>query len=307
MKARLAVAAALALVVVPAAVAVSPPGGDTTPPTMTAASENVTANVNGVASAVVEYAEPVASDAVDGPVPVSCAPQSGATFKLGTTRVTCTAVDSHGNRASLSFDVVVQDTQPPPWVVRVDSSVAGTTARVSWQLPNSPDAVGVVVARTPGVGGANRSVVYRGSARSFTDRRLKPGVTYAYEASTVDRANNVSAPVRAFARVAGGLLSSPFDGEELTAAPMLTWKPVGGANYYNVQLWAVLKQGEKKLLSIWPTTNQLALTPTWTFKGVHYRLVPGTYRWYVWPGYGAISRARYGKLLGSNTFLIVSS
>ena len=90
MKARLALAATLALVVVPAAVAVSPPGGDTTPPTMTAASENVTENVNGAASAVVEYAEPVASDAVDGPVPVTCLPASGALFKLGTTRVTCT-------------------------------------------------------------------------------------------------------------------------------------------------------------------------------------------------------------------------
>jgi hypothetical protein len=233
-------------------------------------------------------------------------PESGSLFKLGKTRVTCTAVDSNGNRASLSFDVVVQDTQPPPWVARVDSSVTGTSAHVRWQLPSSPDAVGVVVVRTPGVGGVNKSVVYRGSATSFTDPRLRPGVTYAYEVSTVDRANNVSPPIRAFARVAGGLLSSPFDGETLTAAPTLTWKPVAGADYYNVQLWAVLKHGEKKLLSIWPTTNSLSLTPTWTFKGVHYRLAPGTYRWYVWPGIGPLARARYGKLLGSNTFLIVA-
>jgi hypothetical protein len=28
------------------------------------------------------------------------------------------------------------------------------------------------------------------------------------------------------------------------------------------------------------------------------------YRWYVWPGFGRISAARYGRLLGSSTFVV---
>ena len=38
-----------------------------------------------------------ATDAVDGAVPVSCAPRSGSFFKVGRTHVTCSATDSSGN------------------------------------------------------------------------------------------------------------------------------------------------------------------------------------------------------------------
>jgi hypothetical protein len=279
---------------------------DSIPPTFTQTSESVEIDVNGASATTVDYAEPTASDNIDGPVPVSCAPESGSQFKLGSTAVTCTATDSHGNSKSLSFRVRVRDTIPPPWVERVESKVSGTTAVVNWRLPTSTDVAGAVVARTPGLGAAARSIVYRGPATSFTDRGLKRGVTYDYEVSTYDLAQNRSAAVRAFARVAGGLLVEPFDGEQLTAPPLLTWKAVAQADYYNVQIWAVLRGGEKKVLSIWPTENQLQLPSKWSFQGVRYGLAKGTYRWYVWPGVGRIALARYGKLLGSNTFVIVS-
>ena len=42
---------------------------------------------------------------------------SGATFPLGTTTVTCTATDQGGNLATNSFDVTVRDTTPPDLVV----------------------------------------------------------------------------------------------------------------------------------------------------------------------------------------------
>ncbi len=38
-----------------------------------------------------------AIDAVDGELPVSCEPESGSRFKVGTTKVTCEATDSAGN------------------------------------------------------------------------------------------------------------------------------------------------------------------------------------------------------------------
>jgi hypothetical protein len=51
--------------------------------------------------------EPVAVDATDGVVPVTCTPASPHRFQVGRTRVTCSAVDKAGNGASGGFDVYV--------------------------------------------------------------------------------------------------------------------------------------------------------------------------------------------------------
>jgi hypothetical protein len=54
-----------------------------------------------------------AQDAEDGPVDVSCNHNSGETFPIGETIVTCSAEDSAGNRAEESFTITVQDTTAP--------------------------------------------------------------------------------------------------------------------------------------------------------------------------------------------------
>jgi hypothetical protein len=54
-----------------------------------------------------------ATDTIDGPVPVSCTPASGAVFPMGTTEVKCTARDSRQNTATAHFTVTVVDTMPP--------------------------------------------------------------------------------------------------------------------------------------------------------------------------------------------------
>jgi hypothetical protein len=54
-----------------------------------------------------------ADDLVDGATPVGCTPASASTFALGTTTVTCTAIDSRGNLATGAFTVTVVDTTPP--------------------------------------------------------------------------------------------------------------------------------------------------------------------------------------------------
>jgi hypothetical protein len=51
--------------------------------------------------------QPVAIDANDGVVPVTCAPASPHRFRIGVTRVTCRAADAAGNKTSGSFDVYV--------------------------------------------------------------------------------------------------------------------------------------------------------------------------------------------------------
>jgi len=77
---------------------------DTTPPELKLPSDmTVQATSPG---AVVTFSVS-ASDLVDGSMPVTCTPASGSTFPLGTTTVTCSAIDKTGNKASASFKVTV--------------------------------------------------------------------------------------------------------------------------------------------------------------------------------------------------------
>jgi hypothetical protein len=57
--------------------------------------------------AVVRYSV-TATDAVDGTVPASCKPPSGSRFRIGTTRVRCSATDASGNIAAAAFKVTVR-------------------------------------------------------------------------------------------------------------------------------------------------------------------------------------------------------
>lgn len=65
------------------------------------------------AGATVAFDAPTARDLVDGDVAVGCDRSSGETFALGTATVTCSAADAHGNVATASFDVTVEDTGNP--------------------------------------------------------------------------------------------------------------------------------------------------------------------------------------------------
>ena len=47
------------------------------------------------------------------------------------------------------------------------------------------------------------------------------------------------------------------------------------------------------------------LTRQWKYAGKRYKLTPGIYTWYVWPGIGPRSAAEYGPLIGSSSFRIV--
>ena len=99
---------------------------DTTPPTVNVPG-NITTPATGSSGAVVTFAAS-ASDIVDGSITPSCLPPSGSTFPVGTTTVTCTATDVHGNTGSGSFSVTVQDTTPPVVTVPANMNVAATGA-----------------------------------------------------------------------------------------------------------------------------------------------------------------------------------
>lgn len=80
---------------------------DTTPPEISGMPSDIAKTATSSFGATVNYAEPTASDLVDGSVPVNCSPASGSTFALGETTVTCSASDSRNNTASKTFKVNV--------------------------------------------------------------------------------------------------------------------------------------------------------------------------------------------------------
>jgi fibronectin type 3 domain-containing protein len=372
---------------------------DHTVPVLSGVPVNRVLEANGPNGSTVNFDTPTATDNLDGPIAaVACSPGSGSTFPLGTTTVTCSATDSHGNTGTASFSVTVVDTTKPSLVVPSDHSVYATTeagipasdpavqaflsqatavdiadprpaitnnapmffpvgqtvvtftatdaslnsvskqstldvrplpptgtpqpppppprkppgdvtnltatagdgvVRLSWQTPTGIDHV--VVTRAPSSGG-DAQVVYTGSGRSLTDRGVTNGVEYRYIVVSVDANGETSAGVAAVALPKRTMLRSPKDGTRLRKPPKLRWFAVEGATYYNVQLF----RGNVKILSAWPSKPTLVLKAKWSYDKRRFRLTPGTYRWYVWPGFGARSAADYGELLGFFGFQMIS-
>jgi hypothetical protein len=72
---------------------------------------NITRDATGATGAAVTFTA-TASDNVAGSLTASCSPQSGSTFNVGTTTVTCTATDGR-NTGSASFTVTITDVATP--------------------------------------------------------------------------------------------------------------------------------------------------------------------------------------------------
>jgi hypothetical protein len=203
------------------------------------------------------------------------------------------------------------DVVPPHEVASVRVKAADASVTLTWTLPRDPDFDRVSVSRTASGKGARATTIYQGTKRSLTDRRLKNGVRYRYRISTHDRAGNRSAGVLVAATPQAPLVA-PKDGVSVSAPPLLRWQAVPRATYYNVQIWLVRSFGQAKtvrpgkVLSSWPSPTRLKLSSRWRFEGKVYRLVPGQYRWYVFPGLGKRSAARYGALLGQSSFTVIA-
>jgi hypothetical protein len=264
---------------------------DATPPAVTAAPDrapdakgwyrrpltvtfSATDPVSGVAScaAAARYAGP---DRQDVPLAGSCRDGAGNTSE---------------QRFVLSYDATA------PKLSRVRAQVARGVARIGWQKP--ADAVLVRIERIPGVNGAKRTHVYSGTGERFLDRTVRNGVRYRYEVSALDAAGNVFGTV-----IATGPRPALYEpaAQEVVRSPVtLAWKAAAGARYYNVQL----HRNGVKVLSAWPRTARFRLVRSWRYLGKAQSLRPGNYTWYVWPGIGPRALSRYGKALGSSTFVV---
>ncbi len=144
-------------------------------------------------------------------------------------------------------------------------------------------------------------MVYSGPGDSFLDRRLRNGRRYRYVVSLIDQAGNRSTDSASAVPTSSPLLT-PAAGARLSAPPLLSWRRVRRADYYNVQLL----RGRRKVLSRWPTAREFQLKRRWRFAGKARRLVPGRYCYFVWPGFGPRAHRDYGRLLGVRCFRITA-
>ena len=223
----------------------------------------------------------------------SCSSVSYAGPDNGAAAVPGSCSDIAGNSTGASFAFKYDASAPS--LFAVTAKLGNRSAQVAWR--KSPDTALVEVLRAPGRAGKGETLVYRGSKAGFRDTGLVPGRRYEYRVAAIDGAANRAE--NKLKITATGPLLSPAPGGRVTAPPYLVWTPVKGASYYNVQL----VRGPR-VFSAWPARPSLRLPRTWTYKGRRYRLRPGVYRWYVWPGRGRISAAHYGRLLGSSTFVV---
>ena len=252
---------------------------------------NMTVEATSFAGAAVTYAVS-ANDRQGRPVPVSCNPASSSIFGLGPTTVTCTAT-ANGETTTEQFTVTVADRTPP--TIKVPrTKIVRTTKRlgvaVTFGVTASDLVDGSIGARCSPVSGA----------------RFRYGETMV-TCTSADRHGNASSAsfkvivTRARTVKRSTALLAPLAGARVSAPPLLRWRAVPKAKFYNVQLY---RKG-RKILSLWPPRSRLKMTRSWQHGGRTFRLKAGVYTWYVWPGFGTVATPRFGKLLGQSSFRVI--
>jgi hypothetical protein len=297
---------------------------DTTPPTLTVPPDATFVSENGAplprsSSALAAYlARGRVADAVD-PQPALFINMPDL-FPLGVTEVLYTAADAAGNASTGTTRITVipppppgqprptppPDDPPPARVTNVRVVPGNGTLRLTWRAPGDADVARYAAFRSERSGPEVQ--VYNGAAPSFTDRGLVNGVEYRYVVIAYDRAGNRSVGVAVTGVPRRQMLLRPQDRARVRVGQVFTWRAVSSARYYNFQLFRVLTAGGverlQKVMSAWPVTNRFRLRASWRFEGRRHRLVAGTYRWFVWPGFGPRVDARYGVVLGERTFVV---
>jgi hypothetical protein len=203
------------------------------------------------------------------------------------TSVTGFCRDRAGNRTPDSSFALRYDTTAPS-LTGVSAKAGDKKAVLNWTA--SPDTTFVEVRRAG-------KLVYRGHNETFTDGGITNGVRYAYTLTGYDEAQNSATATTAVTPTAP--LVSPRAGAVVTAPPRLAWIRDPKATHYNVQVW---RSG--RIFSSWPKGTSIKLKRSWVYNGRRYRLTPGKYRWYVWPGYGKRAGKKFGPLLGSSSFVV---
>ena len=293
---------ALALLRVWALLVVCTGAASSSPPAAAADPEppSIRANVSGVAGANGWYRSDVSvkwvlSDPTGITSSDGCGPRMFRDDTAGL-RVRCTA--TNGANVSRTVSVTIKIDKTPPVLANVSVAPGDGANQVTWK--SSSDADTAVIERS--ARGAEKDaplVVFRGSGGGFTDRGIQNGREYTYVVRSYDDAGNASGSVSVLALPKVLLLQRLPYVPRVATPPILRWSTVPRATYYHVQLF----RGGKRILAAWPRRPQLALSSTWSWGRRRYRLDRGTYRWYVWAGFGRRSSAHYRRV-GTATFLV---
>jgi hypothetical protein len=268
---------------------------DRTPPTMTGASGSPGPNAFGwyTAPLTVTWRGDDARPGVETSGIAACAQLSYAGPDTATGTLTGTCRDRAGNvSVPLAFGFKYDAT--PPALTAFTASVGDRLVRLAWSDPG----FAVEIARVSDRAEDGSRVVFRGRGNGFVDTGVTNGRHYQYRITTSDDAGN-AASLAVDAAPRRGLFS-PAKGEHMTAPPRVTWSEIRGARYYNVQVF----RGSRKILSAWPKTPAYDMKRQWRFRGTQFELNPGTYRVFVWPGFGPFAKQRYGRIVGSRTFVV---
>ena len=227
------------------------------------------------------------NDVTSGIASCSSTTYSGPDSSKASVAGTCT--DKAGNVGHAVYTFSYDST--PPSLGSLGAEHGNRSILLMWK-----ESAGTQSAEVTRRGSGPQKTVYQGAGTEVRDTGLRVGGKYKYTVSAVDEAGNTS--YETLAVTATGPLTSPVPGQRVVSRPHLTWLPVKGATYYNVSLY---RGG--RILSVWPKRTSVTLPLSWTYQGHRHRLRSGSYRWYVWPGYGKKSQARYGPRLGSGSFV----
>ena len=189
------------------------------------------------------------------------------------------------------------DTTPPKAVVKHQVEVSYRKLVLRWGSPLWAGADSVVVLESTSPSRPPAREIYRGHGSRLVITGFDNGVYRRYRIIASDQAGNASPGVEVVVKPSA-LLLAPSDGARIRRPPLLRWRAVPRAGFYNVQLF---RRGQK-LLSTWPRTPRLALSESWSYLGRDRRLAPGRYTWFVWPGFGPLARGAYGSLVGQGSF-----
>jgi hypothetical protein len=210
---------------------------------------------------------------------------------------TLQVTNSLGNVAQTTHEWTV-DTVPATPVFRLRSRFGNHWVKLLWDKPTDVDYSHVVISRKRVGGTKSTRLGTRSAGTMLLDKPLPNDVRFEYSIRTFDQAGNPSSASKVLGRASRIL--SPHYGTEVGSPPLVDWTSVTRATYFNMQLW----RSGRKILSVWPDKSSYHLRADWRFGGRHYALRQGTYRVYVWPGFGARSAADYGGLLGWTSFTV---
>jgi hypothetical protein len=220
-----------------------------------------------------------------------CDPLGYAGPDVADATVMGTCRDNAGNVGSKGYKLSYDATAPDPSGATV--ATGDRRVRLNWPAGSTAS-----LTRSPG-DGATTKVLYEGGGTGFTDRRVRNGKRYRYVLTLTDAAGNAAS--RELGATPGKHLIAPGRRATVSGPPLLTWTPARNARYYNVQLF----RDGRKILSAWPKQARLQLKEKWRFRGRRYRLKPGLYKWYVWPGEGRRAARKYGDRIGRRSFTVV--